>query len=307
MNELTSEQDLTRSIAADLGPDVLAAIAAPPPEDATRSFGIPEAMAIGGFLVSCAQFAFTVWQTRKAESKQAQFVADLFGNEKLHAIYPSLGEEKRLGVMARIARKLGPDTFNATREAKVAGLAERQRWIAAYIEQRRAEAAAAPSDVTTRDFVGGPPLLVPFADQVYWALHKPIGWIPDESDGPNVIRVDVPRGFVTDLASVPGYLWPIMTKTGKYGNAAIYHDWLYAEQPCSRLVADTVFDRALAESGVDDVTRSLMWAAVRVFGGGGWERYAQDKAAGRKWVITKFPDDPTITWEDWRQRPDVFV
>jgi len=26
-----------------------------------------------------------------------------------------------------------------------------------------------------------------------------------------------------------------------------------------------------------------------------------------KYVLKTFPDDPTISWEEWRQKPDVFA
>jgi len=31
------------------------------------------------------------------------------------------------------------------------------------------------------------------------------------------------------------------------------------------------------------------------------------RETGVKYVLKRFPDDPTITWEEWRQKPDVFV
>ena len=52
---MTSAVDLAHAVAADLGPDVEAAVAAPPTDDKSRAIGITEAMAVGGFLVQCAQ------------------------------------------------------------------------------------------------------------------------------------------------------------------------------------------------------------------------------------------------------------
>ncbi len=60
------------------------------------------------------------------------------------------------------------------------------------------------------------------------------------------------------------------------------------------------------DMGVDALTRHSMWAGVRVFGGSAWQENAEEKARGAKRVLKKFPDCPTINWEDWRQRPDVF-
>ena len=113
--------------------------------------------------------------------------------------------------------------------------------------------------------------------------------------------------FATDLASVPSYLWSVLQRTGRYGNAAIYHDWLYWDQSVPRSFADRVFDRAMHDMGVDASTRKIMWAGVRVFGGSYWDELKAAKAAGEKRVLSKFPDSPTITWNDWRQRSGVFV
>lgn len=298
---MTNADDLARSVAAEFGPDVEAALAAEPSADATRAFGVTEALMIAGLIGQVVQIALQAWAMR--QSQPAALVQDVLADPKLSEVAPGLDQEKRLEVMGQTLSKLSPDTFGAYKPGVDKPAAEAKRAFVSGLLRSRGE----DDQPLTRDFHGGPPLLVPFADQDYWTLMKPIGWVPDESDGPNVVEVHVPKGFVTDLASVPSYLWPLLTKTGRYGNAAIYHDWLYADQPCSRLVADTVFDRALADSGVDDATRGLMWAAVRVFGGSGWSRYAKDKAEGRKWVIAKFPDDPRITWDEWRERPDVFA
>ena len=115
------------------------------------------------------------------------------------------------------------------------------------------------------------------------------------------MRVDVPRGFVTDLASVPFFLWAVLQKTGRYGNAAIYHDYLYWQQTWTREVADRVLDCAMIEMGVDPVTRNLIWAGVRVFGGSAWEENAAEKASGAKRLVKRFPDRPSVTWDEWRK------
>jgi Protein of unknown function (DUF1353) len=296
---MTTADDLARAVAADLGPDVEAAVATPPADDKTRAFGITEAMATGGFLVQCAQVAVQMWQ---AKQDRALLVAALANSEQLMAAYPRLDPEKRLGLVARMLRKMLPSLFGAPQhQRRSSSVAERQRWILDYIESRAA----------TREFVGGATLLMPFADQDYWIVYQPIGWIPDTNDGPGVIRADVERGFITDFASVPSYLWGILQRTGKYGNAAIYHDWLYWKQDelpgNSRAVADRVFDRAMNDMGVDAVTRNLMWAAVRVFGGEYWDETAKSKATGEKRVLKRFPDRADVTWEEWRKKPDVFA
>lgn len=295
---------LALSVATDLGPDVIAAVEAPPSD--TRALGLTETMAIGGFLIQCAQLAIQLWQSKE---DRALLVASLADSEQLMEAYPRLDPEKRMGLTARILRKFLPQSFESALEARAAASVEdKKRWIAEYIEGRRLAAGLPPSgDLATRDFVGGATILLPFADQFWWIVYQPVGWIPGTEDGPGLPRVDVPKGFVTDLASIPNYLWSVLQKTGRYGNAAIYHDWLYWQQDVHRSVADRVFDRAMHDMGVDPSTRRLIWAGVRVFGGSYWNDNAAAKARGEKRVLARFPESPTIAWEDWRSRPDVFV
>lgn len=298
---MTKADDLAQAVAAEFGADVQAALEGRPTVEATRAFGVSEAIMVAGLIGQAAQIALQLWALRR--SQPALLVHDLLTHKQLGDVAPELQEEKRLDIMGQTLTKIASEALGDDRPGiSEPAAAEKRTWISSLLRSRGEDPQPG-----ARTFVGGPPLLVPFADQDYWALHQPIGWIPDDSDGPGVIRVDVPKGFVTDLASIPSYLWPIMTKTGRYGNAAIYHDWLYVEQCCDRATADRVFDRALKDMGVDDATRQIMWAAVRVFGGKGWKNSATDKIEGRKWVIEKFPDDPRITWEQWRKRPDVFA
>lgn len=301
---MSNPDDLARAVAAEMGNDVLAALSAPPAD--TRAFGVPEAATVAGLIIQCVQLAIQIWQ---AKEDRALLVAALVDSKQLMEAYPRLDPEKRMGVVARVLRKFLPQSFEMALETRAAAtVADKQRWITEYVESRRQAEGLSPSGgMATRDFHGGATILLPFADQQWWALYQPVGWIPGEEDGPGLPRVDVPRGFTTDLASVPSYLWGVLQKTGRYGNAAIYHDWLYWEQSVPRSTADRVFDRAMNDMGVDAATRRLMWAGVRVFGGSYWDDNTRAKAAGEKRVLKRFPDSPTITWEDWRQRPDVFV
>ncbi|MGE0699509.1 MAG: DUF1353 domain-containing protein [Hyphomicrobiaceae bacterium] len=308
--------ELARAVAAEEGPDVIAALdGAPRAGDGTRAFGVTEAMAIAGFLVQCAQLAVQVWQ---AKQDRALLVAALADSDTLMKAYPRLDPEKRMGLVARILAKMLPESFATpvvpVRSAPPAtagaaaesAAAERRPWIEGYLEGAGSSVAKA-RDILTRGAAGGPTILAPFADQVWWIVYQRMGWSPGPADGPGLVAVDVPRGFVTDLASVPRYLQGLIPRAGRYGNAAIYHDWLYWEQACTREVADRVFDRAMLDNGVGAVTRNLIWAGVRVFGGSYWNGNTRDKATGIKRVLKRFPDQPTITWEEWRQRPDVFV
>lgn len=76
----------------------------------------------------------------------------------------------------------------------------------------------------------------------------------------------VPRGMVTDLASVPWWLCWLVPRYGKYTLAALLHDLLcvQAARGCfSRHDADGLFRRCLRELGVGVLQRWSMYAAVR--------------------------------------------
>lgn len=77
----------------------------------------------------------------------------------------------------------------------------------------------------------------------------------------------VPSGFVTDFASVPRPIWNILPPTGRYGKAAVIHDWLYRCTDVDRATCDRVFLEAMETLGVSWFTRRTMWLAVRAFGG----------------------------------------
>ena len=54
------------------------------------------------------------------------------------------------------------------------------------------------------------------------------------------LTIIVPKGFITDLASVPRFFWRLFPPGGVYNEAAIIHDYLY-DTNCDRRFADTMF------------------------------------------------------------------
>ena len=80
----------------------------------------------------------------------------------------------------------------------------------------------------------------------------------------------VPRGFITDLASIPAMLRGPLNVNGSHRRAAVLHDYLYCTRPVSREEADDLFLEAMEAIGVGRVTRTLMWTAVRAFGWRVW-------------------------------------
>ncbi len=88
------------------------------------------------------------------------------------------------------------------------------------------------------------------------------------------VAVAVPKGYVTDFASIPGWIQWLIAPFGRHSEAAVVHDWLYTlgtkGDRESRKIADLTFRRALAIVGVKFVRRNLMYWAVRMGGASGF-------------------------------------
>lgn len=83
--------------------------------------------------------------------------------------------------------------------------------------------------------------------------------------GKLALTVCVPKGTLSDLASVPPFFWRVIPPGGKYNVAAVVHDYLY-ETKCDRRLADSIFRMLMEEAGVPRWKCRLMHWAVRLFG-----------------------------------------
>jgi len=85
-------------------------------------------------------------------------------------------------------------------------------------------------------------------------------------------RIVMPCGFVTDFASIPRFLWTLISPTtgllgGDYGKAAVVHDRLYRTPGlATRGQADRVLLEAMRFLGVPWHVRWTIYAGVRVGG-----------------------------------------
>lgn len=80
--------------------------------------------------------------------------------------------------------------------------------------------------------------------------------------------IKVPSGFVTDFASVPKIIQWLIHPHGRYGKAAVLHDYLYENAIKSKAYADNVFYEAMGVLGVSQPKRWVMYQAVKRFGKG---------------------------------------
>ena len=79
----------------------------------------------------------------------------------------------------------------------------------------------------------------------------------------------VPRGFVTDLASIPALLRPIFSRTGLSRKPAVFHDHMYSVKWKTRKRCDESFKEMLLARGVSKGVANIYYWGVRL---GGWTR-----------------------------------
>ena len=119
------------------------------------------------------------------------------------------------------------------------------------------------------------PSLRPFADGTNWIVERDLvfrytGW-PE---------IRVPKGFVTDLASVPALAQSIRSRVGTYSRAAILHDYLYWSGRCTRDQSDVIFYHAMKTSGSTDTVAGQVYFAVSKFGKSAYKTNQSERRAG---------------------------
>jgi len=101
-------------------------------------------------------------------------------------------------------------------------------------------------------------------------------------------RIVVPRGFITDFASIP---WPasmLIPKSGRYNQAAVLHDWLYDRagvldnKTYTRAEADKIFLEAMTVLKVNKFKRWVMYRHVRVWSWIFWNNHSYKNEKRRK-------------------------
>ncbi len=125
----------------------------------------------------------------------------------------------------------------------------------------------------------------PLDDGRTWFTRREFGYdVHEEGSGDTV---EVPVTFMTDFASIPRPLWVILPRWGKYGNAAVIHDYCYWAQKRSRKESDAIFLEAMGVLEVATVKKYLMYWAVRVFGGFAWSgnQKKKEKRGGFKPLV----------------------
>ena len=124
----------------------------------------------------------------------------------------------------------------------------------------------------------------PMADGNTWIVLRPFGYDVGEEGSGDTVEVEI--GFTTDFASIPRMFWFVLPRWGKYGNAAVIHDWLYWVQIRSRREADDIMLEAMGVLEVPAWQKCVIFWTVRLLGGISWRRNQWDREAGFDRVIS---------------------
>jgi len=118
-------------------------------------------------------------------------------------------------------------------------------------------------------------VISPMPDGRRWKLVEPFRYRVGSMDSDNIIAV--PVDTITDFASIPRMFWSILPPWGRYGKAAVLHDYLYKAGGCTRLYADYILHEAMGVLGVAWWKRWVMYKAVRVGAWAVWKKYRKEE------------------------------
>lgn len=94
-----------------------------------------------------------------------------------------------------------------------------------------------------------------------WVLKDTLAYQSDHL----VTLIVVPKGFETDLASIPWVFRFLIPKNGRYDAPAIVHDYLYRRTGMKRKLADKIFAEAMMVVNVVTWRRNLMNTGLWIY------------------------------------------
>lgn len=113
----------------------------------------------------------------------------------------------------------------------------------------------------------GDPCFVPYKNFSFKLCKD----FPFKVDGKNY---KIPKGFITDFASIPRIFWNIYSPhQANTIKSAIIHDYLYTNAAnVQRSYADDVFYNELLQDDVNIGQAILFWVSVRIFGSSSYHK-----------------------------------
>jgi len=95
-----------------------------------------------------------------------------------------------------------------------------------------------------------------------WITNREFTYFVRGEEGEDSITV--PKGFPTDLASIP---WPIsmfIPKSNRGNQAYVLHDFLYNQQTRPKKECDEILLEAMKVLGVNIIKRNIIYCGVRI-------------------------------------------
>ena len=294
-DEKTLALEIAQELAPQFGEGLVSETKIAQDVDLTRDVSI--IMGAGGLLFQALSFAYSFYKDSKKEADRTQlymtFLEEMaIKNQEWLNKKRRINDDQHFAIISKVCDEI-PKRFGMGPLFPAETDRSKQEWAQEW------------SSANTRR--ASPTILMPFACMKKFIVYKDIHWTPPEGADETFPRqITVPRGFITDLASVPPYFAWAVPPTGQHGHAAILHDWLYWDQSTSRKVADDIFKLVMEEQNVEPALRNTLWAAVRLFGQKPWADWQTRHAENGKMIIKTFPDDTSVTWADWQKNADHF-
>lgn len=124
--------------------------------------------------------------------------------------------------------------------------------------------------------------------ELLWRLDATLCYSAGTQPG-GLQLVTVPKGFVTDFASIPRIFWRLFLPSGLHREAAVVHDWLYFCGDRARAVCDAIFLEAMEALGVSRWKRNAMFFAVRIGGLHAWRQHRKLGHSAKRFFQQKTP------------------
>jgi len=140
----------------------------------------------------------------------------------------------------------------------------------------------------------------PFTDGRNWIVKEPLTYQVGVSND----SVTVPRGFVTDLASIPPALQSFIQQNGPHLLPAVVHDYLYWKQTCTQAESDQILLLAMIENKVPSADRLAIYGAVRAAGSFAWRGNTREREAKRIRIIpeNRLAIGASTVWPDYQRK-----
>lgn len=79
------------------------------------------------------------------------------------------------------------------------------------------------------------------------------------------VKLTVPRGFITDLASIPKLLWSFLPPFGAWTKGSVVHDYIWESGILTLKEADDIFLEMMLKEGATKWKADLIYYSVRAY------------------------------------------